>query len=74
MKLTKNEERQKALLLQFRAKIENDIEYLNKELIYSDKDRIGGTCEVARDVRDKLIECSNLINTYRLVNRGREDL
>ena len=70
--MLKSEEQQKALLLQFRAKIENDIEYLNKELIYSDKDMIGSTKEAARDVRDKLIECSNLINTYRLIHRGRD--
>lgn len=67
MRLTKDEELQRSKLLQFRAKLEDEIEYLNNELIYTNNDILGSTRDTAREVRDNLVECSNLINKYRLV-------
>lgn len=58
----------KGQLLQFRARIQEQIEYLNEELIVGNNDEV--TREVAYDVRDKLIECDNLINAYRLRHCG----
>lgn len=67
-----DEDVKRAELLKFRGKLEEDIEYLNKELIYTTADVSGMTRDLAREIRDELIECSNSINKYRLVLRGRD--
>lgn len=58
MELTKKGE-----LLGFRAELEKQIRWLNETQI---EDGMGADVVVATEVRDKLIEANNIINSYRL--------